>query len=136
MNPDESQVAHLPCEAKSLWSRFEGEHVLLLQGPMGPFFRWVAEKLRAHGANVSKVSLNFADVVYYLPLSPQYLYRGTLANWTTYLADFIAKHRVTKVVLFGDCRPYHRAAVQCVQQLGIQVYVFEEGYLRPNYVTF
>jgi capsule polysaccharide modification protein KpsS len=38
-------------------------------------------------------------------------------------------------MLFGDCRPYHQAAIKRAKTLGIEVVVFEEGYLRPNHVT-
>jgi capsule polysaccharide modification protein KpsS len=103
---------------------------------MGPFFRWVAKRLRNSGAHVSKISFNVADLVYYFPLPDSHLYRGSNVEWPEYLASYIAQRRVTKVILFGDCRPYHRAAIGCVQRLGIEFYVFEEGYLRPNFITF
>jgi len=39
------------------------------------------------------------------------------------------------VILFGDCRPYHRVAVDLARARGIAVHVFEEGYFRPDWIT-
>src|SRR5207253_3330067 len=38
-----------------------GKRVLLLQGPVGPFFRRLAARLRAAGAEVHKVNFNGGD---------------------------------------------------------------------------
>ena len=40
------------------------------------------------------------------------------------------------VILFGDERPVHRAAVAVARRLDIEVWCFEEGYIRPDLVTF
>ena len=40
------------------------------------------------------------------------------------------------MVCFGDCRFYHRIAKRVSEELNIDFFVFEEGYVRPNYVTF
>ncbi|SSW66977.1 hypothetical protein AGI3411_02857 [Achromobacter agilis] len=45
------------------------------------------------------------------------------------------RHGITDVVLFGDCRPVHRPAIELAKQAGIRVHVFEEGYFRPYWVT-
>jgi capsular polysaccharide export protein len=38
--------------------------------------------------------------------------------------------------LFGDCRPIHRAARDIAHRRGVRVGAFEEGYVRPNFITF
>ncbi|MDN5870456.1 MAG: capsular biosynthesis protein [Nitrococcus sp.] len=48
---------------------------------------------------------------------------------------FIARHEIDRVFLFGDCRTYHRRAMKIARELGVAVFVFEEGYVRPDYVT-
>jgi capsular polysaccharide export protein len=42
---------------------------------------------------------------------------------------------ITDLVLFGDCRPVHQAAIRLAQLRGIHIHVFEEGYIRPNWMT-
>jgi capsular polysaccharide export protein len=43
--------------------------------------------------------------------------------------------QVTDVVLYGDCRPLHRAALEALSDDCRRVHVWEEGYFRPNWVT-
>ena len=42
---------------------------------------------------------------------------------------------IDMIVLFGDGRPMHRAAVEIATRLGLRLQVVEEGYLRPNFIT-
>jgi capsular polysaccharide export protein len=43
--------------------------------------------------------------------------------------------KIEVIFLFGDCRPVHIAAHSVATQLGLELGVFEEGYVRPDYVT-
>jgi capsule polysaccharide modification protein KpsS len=105
-----------------------------LQGPAGPFFARVARQLREAGARVTKVNFNAGEDLYYR--EPEVVrYRGALEGWPDFFQALIAERRVDAVVLFGDCRPLHRAAIQRAGELGIEVFVFEEGYVRPDFVT-
>jgi capsule polysaccharide modification protein KpsS len=45
------------------------------------------------------------------------------------------ERKIDAVFLFGDQRPIHQPAVKLARELGIAIWVFEEGYLRPDYVT-
>ncbi len=42
-----------------------GKRVLLLQSPVGPFFRRLAQDLRWVGAQVCKVNFNGGDLLFY-----------------------------------------------------------------------
>jgi len=44
-------------------------------------------------------------------------------------------HGITDIVLFGDCRPIHRPAIELAKQHNIRIHVYEEGYFRPYWVT-
>ena len=61
--------------------------------------------------------------------------RGDLHAWPEVLERLIGERGVTDIVLFGDCRPLHRAAIGVARELHVQVHVFEEGYIRPDWVT-
>lgn len=109
-------------------------NVLLLQGLMGPLFRHVGLALRRHGYGVHKVNFNGGDWLFWrLPNGIDY--RGSLADWPRALADMIARREITDVMLFGDCRPMHMVAIKVCRDLHIPVHVFEEGYIRPDWVT-
>jgi capsule polysaccharide modification protein KpsS len=112
-----------------------GARVLLLQGPMSPFFRWLADALAANGSDVLKVNLNVADEIFFGSSRPRVSFRGTFEEWPAYLREVVAERRIEHIVLFGDCRPYHEQACEVASELGVEVWVFEEGYLRPDFVT-
>lgn len=108
--------------------------MLLLQGLMGPLFRRLGQALRARGHQVWKVNFNGGDRAFWrLPGGIDY--RGPPADWPAALGDLIARHGITDVMLFGDCRDLHLAAKPVCRALGVRVFVFEEGYIRPDWVT-
>lgn len=115
-------------------SKFKGRNVLLLQGPVGPFFRRLATELEQAGATVTKINFNAGDTLFYLP-KPALFFRGNLQQWPGFLEKVISDKGIQDIFLFGDCRPYHRVSKDTAKTSGIQVYVFEEGYLRPDYIT-
>ncbi|MCP4635840.1 MAG: capsular biosynthesis protein, partial [Methyloversatilis sp.] len=55
--------------------------------------------------------------------------------WPDEAGALIRQNHVTDLVLFGDCRPLHRAAISAAAERQITVHVFEEGYVRPDWVT-
>jgi capsular polysaccharide export protein len=107
---------------------------LFLQGLAGPFFNDLGNALASDGHGVHRVNFNFGDrLCWRRPGAVDY--RGTLSGWPPFLERLIEQRRITDIVLFGDCRPLHRAAVGVARQMQMQVHVFEEGYLRPDWVT-
>lgn len=63
-------------------------------------------------------------------------FTGSQQEWPEVLAGLLDSRSVTDIVLYGDTRPIHAAAVAAAQQRGLTVHVFEEGYLRPYWVTY
>jgi len=112
---------------------FAGKHVLLLQGPLGPFFRHVARDLEENGARVSKINFNGGDWLFYPRRSVPF--RGRMEDWPNYLAQVLAEQKIDVVLMYGDCRPVHRCVREQAERLGIEIGVFEAGYVRPNYIT-
>ncbi|MFM2066186.1 MAG: hypothetical protein RLZZ584_1095 [Pseudomonadota bacterium] len=114
-------------------SEFAGKRVLLLQGPVGPFFARLAADLRKVGALVTKVNFNLGDWLFYRHDALNY--RGSMTDLPSWLERCMRDYEIDVVFLFGDCRPIHQAARQVSTRLGIEVGVFEEGYVRPDFVT-
>ena len=109
------------------------KNILLLQGPMGPFFHRFARELKQKQMRVVKVNFNAGDWLFF-PKGRSY--KGKFENWVKYLEDLVVKEKIDRVFLFGDERPYHKAAIDKVfSPRNIDVYVFEEGYLRPSFIT-
>lgn len=113
---------------------FAGKRVLFLQGPVGPFFWNLAKDLQRKGAEVFKFNFNAGDWLFY-PRGAN-AFRGDLSKWPDVLEAFMRDHHIDVVLLFGDCRPVHACVRGLAQELGCALGVFEEGYLRPDYVTF
>ena len=109
---------------------------LFLQGPHGPFFNSLGKMLRRAGAEVWRVGFNAGDRAFWFH-SPSYIpYRGTVADWPATFADLLDAKNITDIVLYGDTRPIHAEAVAEAKRRGITVHVFEEGYMRPYWVTY
>ena len=108
--------------------------VLMLQGLMGPLFRRIGQGLLKAGHSVYKINFNGGDRLFWrLPGGIDY--RGTLDDWPDALAQILADKQITDVILFGDCRDHHMVATRICRELNVPVHVFEEGYLRPDWVT-
>lgn len=110
--------------------------VLLLQGPMGDFFAQLADWLTTQNIECYKLNFNGGDWLYYHGRPNTYCFRERMSNFSSWLTAFIDEHQIDSLVCFGDCRKYHRIANQIANKLQIQFFAFEEGYIRPNYITF
>jgi capsular polysaccharide export protein len=109
---------------------------LFLQGPHGPYFHRLGKMLAAAGVAVWRVGFNRGDRAFW-PTTASYIpYKGTPDDWPATIAALIADKHITDLVLYGDTRPIHATAVAAAQAAGITVHVFEEGYLRPYWVTY
>ncbi len=107
---------------------------MLLQGPMGTFFRRLANYFREYGANVYTICFNSGDFIFAGPVN-RFCYKDSTTVWQDYLEGFLNTHKISKIFLFGNCRFYHKVAIKVARSEGIDVYVFEEGYVRPHFVT-
>lgn len=109
---------------------------LFLQGPHGPFFHRLGKMLRLTGAQVWRVGFNAGDRAFWFHPSSYLPYCGTVADWPHTFAEHLDTKGVTDIVLYGDTRPVHAAAVAEARRRGLSVHVFEEGYMRPYWVTY
>lgn len=110
-----------------------GRTFLFLQGAATPFHRRLALALEGEGARIAKVQFCGGDVLFWRrPATP---FRGGIADWPQALGQVLAAQAVTDVVLFGDCRPHHAVAVAEARRRGLRLHLFEEGYLRPGWIT-
>lgn len=113
----------------------DAKRVLLLQGPMGGFFKQFADWLNTQQIECYKVNFNAGDWLFYHGHHVAH-YRGSIQHFDTWLSNFIQTHEIDSLVCFGDCRFYHQIAKRVAKALDKRFFVFEEGYVRPNYITF
>jgi len=105
-----------------------------LQGVASPFFSELGRLIRLAGHQTLRINFCGGDLLFSLS-EPHTNYSGTLSELPAWLAQELRRHKATDILLFGDCRAVHQAAIAVAKDLNIRVYVFEEGYLRPNWIT-
>lgn len=114
----------------------ENRVFLMLQGPHGPFFDRVARLLRDAGATVWRAGFNAGDEYFWTDRQHFIRHTDTPEAWPAHLDRIIAEKGVTDIVLYGDVRPVHAAARAASLRCGLVLHVFEEGYLRPFWITY
>ena len=115
------------------FTNINNKEILFLQGPMGNYFRKLQLKLSKNN-NVFRIGFNKGDEFFSLKYN-FYPYRDTPIRWRNFINSFLKKKKIKIIFLFGDCRFYHKIAIQEARKLNVDTYVFEEGYIRPNYIT-
>ncbi|WP_297443769.1 capsular biosynthesis protein [Sulfurimonas sp.] len=110
------------------------KNILFLQGPMGNFFKKLDSLFVKQGATTYKIGFNMGDS-FFANHSNYVAYRDTREHFTAFIKNFLDEKKIDMIFLFGDCRYYQRRAIQTAMKLGLDVFVFEEGYIRPNYIT-
>ena len=112
------------------------ERVLLLQGPMGGFFNRFSAWLKDHDIQCFKVNLNGGDQFFSRSFEHNFDFTGPYADFSAWIEDLLLSQEIDAVVCFGDCRKYHQVAKKVALKHRINFFAFEEGYIRPNYITF
>lgn len=108
--------------------------ILLLQGPVGPFFSRLQAVLESGNHDVRRVCFHAGDGVF-APRRNKIRFAGGVDEWRDWIRDYLSVARIDCIVLFGAERPAHRIARAAAQLQGIRVISLEEGYLRPGFVT-
>lgn len=109
---------------------------LFLQGPHGPFFAALGRMLKSADCEVVRVGFNAGDQAFWRDKASYVPFTGQPQEWPEFLCTLLDQRRITDIVLYGDTRPIHAAAVVAARARGLTVHVFEEGYLRPFWVTY
>ncbi len=109
---------------------------LFLQGPHGPFFHSLAKMLRQANAEVWRVGFNAGDRAFWFGNQGFIPFKGLPEDWPDAFRQIVADLTITDLVLYGDVRRIHAEAIQIARDIGLAIHVFEEGYLRPYWVTY
>ncbi|EAM0472225.1 capsule biosynthesis protein [Campylobacter coli] len=112
---------------------FSGKTVLLLQGPVGTFFHRLAIKMEKNKTKVLKLNFNGGDFFFYPNGKRCKCDEKDLEN---FYENFFKEKKIDAIVMYNDCRLIHAKAIKVAKGLGIGIWIFEEGYLRPYCITF
>ena len=109
------------------------KNILFLQGPMGFYFKKMQTNFKESN-KVFRIGFNKGDEFYSLK-NGFYPFKGNKDEWINFFANFLEKYSIDIVFLYGDCRFYHKEAIVHCKKIKVLVYVFEEGYIRPDFIT-
>jgi capsular polysaccharide export protein len=109
-------------------------HYLFLQGLATPFLGRLARRLKADGYAISRINFCPGDALYW-GLGGSVAFRGRRSQFADFFDALLKERKPTDLVLFGDSRPLHRLAIKNAKEKGLRVHVFEEGYIRPDWIT-
>ncbi|MFQ6342731.1 capsule biosynthesis protein [Campylobacter sp. VTCC 70190] len=118
--------------SKLLKQEFSTKNVLLLQGPVGTFFHRLARQMKKNKTQVFKLNFNGGDFLFYLSGIRCKCDENQLES---FYKDFFKSHKIEAIVAYNDCRIIHTKAIKVAKELGLGIWVFEEGYLRPYCIT-
>ncbi len=115
--------------------------VLLLMGPIGSFFARLASHLERRGVPVWKVCFPLHEFGF--PPHQRVPYRTPIQGFGPFLREVIETKGIRHVFMYGDFIDPHRTAIDLIADLNrgrppkqrIEPWVFELGYIRPNYVS-
>ncbi len=108
--------------------------MLLLQGPVGGFFNQFSAFLKKNIVNVYKIHFHYGEKVFYRQ-GNDVLYDGTVAAFAQYIESYYRDNQIQQIYLLGEFKVYHQIAKRVAQEKGVEVFVFEEGYIRPDFIT-
>jgi capsular polysaccharide export protein len=107
---------------------------LTLQGTASPYFGRLSSALCSRGHAVRRVNFCGGDVAYGYGI-PSWDYRDGPRGLRDWYRAVVKLGQFSDVLMFGDCREIHRDAHEICAAAGVRVHVFEEGYVRPNWLT-
>jgi capsular polysaccharide export protein len=110
-------------------------------GPIGMFFARLARNLERKGVPVTKVSFPLHEFGF--PPHQRVPYAGPMEDFQLFLKSLILERGIRHIFMYGDFIDPHRLAIDLVQRMNaekampfpIEAWVFELGYIRPNYVS-
>ncbi|MBB3149749.1 capsular polysaccharide export protein [Phyllobacterium trifolii] len=108
--------------------------IVLLQGPVGPFFKDLQKYLNDRGFDAWRVRFNAGDR-FFSNGHRNLDFAGDIKTWQTWFETFLKTSQAEFVILFGCEREIHRTASEIAKRAQIKVISLEEGYIRPGFVT-
>lgn len=110
---------------------FKNKKVLMLQGPTGYFFKRLSFFLKTfYKTEILKINFCGGDKFFF---PDGYSFNGTKKDYENFITKTLKDYDA--IMLFGEYREQHVIAKQIAKKLKKEIYVFEEGYIRPNYIT-
>ena len=109
-----------------------GRRFLIVTAPFGPFAARLADAIEARGGTVARMIFNAGDLLSWRRPNGR-LFRGGPDDWAAQLPELTAGF--SDLVIFGEGGPYNHAVVACAKSRPARLWVLENGYFRPDWIT-
>jgi capsular polysaccharide export protein len=109
-----------------------GRRFLIVTAPFGPFAGRLADAIRARGGEVARMIFNIGDQMSWLRRGGE-AFRDGPGAWPARLAALLPGF--TDVIIFGEGGPYNGAVTALPEPRSVRVWVLENGYFRPDWIT-
>lgn len=128
----EDKVSVFPVPARPSGPGLAGRRFLIVSAPFGPFGMALARVLEARGATVERMIFNAGDALNWRRAGGV-AFKGAAETWAARLPEMTAEF--TDLILFGEGGPYNRAVLSAAETMRPRVWVLENGYFRPDWIT-
>lgn len=132
VDPDYPEAEVKAAIARDPENGLRGRRFLIVTAPFGPFGKVLARTLEERGAEVSRMIFNAGDMAYWRR-SGGIVFKRTVSSWPARLAELAPQF--TDIVLFGEGGAYNQAVMTHRPHMDARVWVLENGYLRPDWIT-
>ena len=105
---------------------------LIVSAPFGRFGRVLAQALTLRGATVGRMIFNAGDAANWRQPGGV-IFNESVSRWPERLAELSREY--TDIIVFGEGGPYNQGVLTQVDRLDAAVWVLENGYFRPDWVT-
>ncbi|MBU4197773.1 MAG: capsular biosynthesis protein [Alphaproteobacteria bacterium] len=122
----------LPVGSRHRSQSLAGRRFLIVSAPFGGFGVALARTLEARGATVQRMIFNAGDALNWRRAGGV-VFKAAAEVWAERLAEVAADF--TDLLLFGEGGPYNRAVLSATEGLDARVWVLENGYFRPDWIT-
>lgn len=103
---------------------------------MAPIFQSLAKMIAKSGARCFRIGFNAGDAFFWSDKKTFIPFTDPRENWPQFFQETLDARGITDIVLYGDTREIHAQAVEIARDRGLTIHMFEEGYLRPYWVTY
>ncbi|MFX1766417.1 capsular biosynthesis protein [Paraburkholderia sp. A1RI-2L] len=108
---------------------------LALQGTASHFFSRLSESLSEKGHSVQRINFCGGDLLYSSGETRALNFTERTQDLPAWYEQKIGSGSFSDIFLFGDCRAIHTPLHPVAERHGVRVHVFEEGYVRPYWLT-
>lgn len=128
---DSATISAFPAPTPRARDGLEGRRFLIVSAPFGAFGMALAGVLEGRGARVDRMIFNAGDAMNWRRAGGV-RFKGTAQAW----ADGIsALDAYSDIIVFGEAGPYNRAVLAAADALYARIWVLENGYFRPDWIT-